>query len=466
MRTLSTRRPSGVACGCVFASVLLRLGAEALAEERAGVACFSLRQVAEVCKYYAVPCDHHPAAELPAAGLSRYKGVFLGGGCDWRNQELVDKVLGFVRKGGIVIGMMHHGFRTDWLQEELPLGYDPACFDSPVLLEKSHPLFNGPFCFSKSVLDFYEPSHPFLEGRTYLVAIHGGRCYGSLHGLSKSWTPLVMGGAVYGSRNPAYKGPHYSWVEGTLGKGKIVVTSMAVLYSIGRRTEAGMRMMANLLKYTGCTPRIVQEEKGEFIVRKDADELECLCRSTADEPVMDGKLDDACWRAAEGVNRFVLLRGRAMARKQTIVLLLHRERALYFAFNCKDDKPGEIKAELTGRDVNVFSGDCVELFLQPEGDDGYYHFAVGAGGATYDGRLETNLWNGKWEAKAARYAHGWTAEIRIPFRTLTRERPKDGARWRANFCREEKQLKENSTWAPTAFFHNPDAFGTIVFGNR
>jgi hypothetical protein len=73
-------------------------------------------------------------------------------------------------------------------------------------------------------------------------------------------------------------------------------------------------------------------------------------------------------------------------------------------------------------------------------------------------------WNAPWEAKAAVVQGGYSLEIRIPFASLGVRRPSIGEVWGLNVCRHRETT--HSTWAPVGpNFHNPAAFGRMVFGS-
>src|SRR5205823_4719683 len=69
------------------------------------------------------------------------------------------------------------------------------------------------------------------------------------------------------------------------------------------------------------------------------------------------------------------------------------------------------------------------------------------------------------------HADGWSAELAIPFASVTNSPPGIGSRWRANFCRidrpsrDESLPRELTAWSPPlrASFHTPERFGVVEF---
>ena len=64
-----------------------------------------------------------------------------------------------------------------------------------------------------------------------------------------------------------------------------------------------------------------------------------------------------------------------------------------------------------------------------------------------EGRENNSNWDGIWEVSARITEVGWTAEMRIPFRTLKFDRA-DPQTWGVNFERKIRRLNEDSYWSP------------------
>ncbi|MEQ1857428.1 MAG: DUF5916 domain-containing protein, partial [Longimicrobiales bacterium] len=78
----------------------------------------------------------------------------------------------------------------------------------------------------------------------------------------------------------------------------------------------------------------------------------------------------------------------------------------------------------------------------------------GGGGAN-------KAWDGIWEARTARRADGWSAEIRIPFRTLNFDPGLD--EWGINFQRTIRRQNEEILWR--GFRRNQGLFNPVFAGN-
>jgi hypothetical protein len=171
-------------------------------------------------------------------------------------------------------------------------------------------------------------------------------------------------------------------------------------------------------------------------------ERRVLTRRLPSPIVIDGAIDDDAWQAAPACSAFVQrdpVEG-ATPSQRTVVRVLYDDDALYVAARLHDSAPDSVVSELSRRDAGTRS-DKFYVYLDPYRDrrSGYY-FAVNAAGTQFDGTLfndawEDNSWDGVWQGRARRDAHGWTAEMRIPFSQL-RFAEADAQTWGINFQRQ------------------------------
>jgi hypothetical protein len=174
--------------------------------------------------------------------------------------------------------------------------------------------------------------------------------------------------------------------------------------------------------------------------------------------ILDGRLGDAAWAGApDSIARLTTVEpregGTPVARTSVKVLASPDE--LVLGIRCDDPDPTRIAAPSKGRDafLDEFSDEDHVLLVFDTFQDGRsgYVFAVNASGARFDGLVvaqgeETNsAWDAIWEAKTTRDAQGWSAEIRIPAKSLGFKRGLD--RWGFNVQRRVPRLQETSRWA-------------------
>ncbi len=170
--------------------------------------------------------------------------------------------------------------------------------------------------------------------------------------------------------------------------------------------------------------------------------------ATPQAPLLDGRLDDAVWQDAAPITGFTQRfpdEGRP-ATQATEVRLIYTGDALYVGARMHDTAPDSVVSRLVRRDVET-DADRFAIFI-----DGYhdrrtgFYFGVNAAGTLYDGTLfndswDDNSWDGIWQARVARDADGWTAEMRIPFSQL-RFHAGDDLTWGVNFRRDIQRRQE------------------------
>ena len=149
-------------------------------------------------------------------------------------------------------------------------------------------------------------------------------------------------------------------------------------------------------------------------------------RTVALAPRVDGRLDDAAWAEADSITDF---RQRepvsgAPASERTVVRVVRHGDVLFVAVRCDDRDVGAVRAAQLRRDSDLASDDEVTLLI-----DGFFDrrsgflFRTNPNGVMWDAEIsgleEVNTnWNGIWEVATSRDATGWSAEFRIPLRTL------------------------------------------------
>lgn len=181
---------------------------------------------------------------------------------------------------------------------------------------------------------------------------------------------------------------------------------------------------------------------------------------------IDGMPDESAWKDADSMTGFMRFGGKP-AEQQTSFRLLYDDRNLYISATCREPQPERMAAKIKERDRNVFTDDCVEVFLAPETGGKYYHIAVNVTGIVYDALVQDKSWNGSYQASARKGADTWTLEMAVPFSTLGVGGVKPGTRWNFNICRERYagSRPEVSSYALLlkTGFHSPSRFRVLEF---
>jgi uncharacterized protein DUF5916 len=141
---------------------------------------------------------------------------------------------------------------------------------------------------------------------------------------------------------------------------------------------------------------------------------------------LDGRLDERAWSEADSA---VDLRQReprsgAPVSERTVVRVLHGSSALYVGIRALDAAPHSIRASQLRRDADLTVDDYVTLLIDSFRDHrGAFLFRTNPNGAMWDAQLTgfedvNEDWNGIWDVATSRDSAGWTAEFRVPYRTL------------------------------------------------
>jgi hypothetical protein len=185
------------------------------------------------------------------------------------------------------------------------------------------------------------------------------------------------------------------------------------------------------------------------------------------------------WRGLPGV-RFCDAVTAAAPKQGTEVRAAWSEEEWRLLFIADDTDPW---ATMTQRDAPLYEEETVEVFFDSVGDlESYFEIEVNPLGTVLDLVLRKSRSGYKadraWQCEGLRtlvrrHDGGWSAEMAIPFASVTNSPPRTGSRWRANFCRIDRPSRDGTlpreltAWSPPlrASFHTPERFGVIEFGD-
>lgn len=188
-------------------------------------------------------------------------------------------------------------------------------------------------------------------------------------------------------------------------------------------------------------------------------------------PVIDGDLGDGAWRQATATEALRQRRPNpgANASERTVVRVMYDENNLYFGVYAYDSEPDRITVRAMAHDGPIETGDKIAIYLDPglTRRDAYF-FQVGASGGRTDSLILNNAeelenWDPIWSASARIVADGWTAEIAIPFQSLSYDQNQPD--WGFDFTRHIRRKNEAIQWAtvnPALGFTDVSQAGTIT----
>ena len=215
-----------------------------------------------------------------------------------------------------------------------------------------------------------------------------------------------------------------------------------------RAVSLGVLSMAVIC---GSESAWAQDRAGERT--RDAEVPRVAARRLAGEIQIDGVLNEAAWRADPGIAGFIQVEPRSgeAPTEVTQVWVAYSTDALYIAVRCHDANPEAIVATDMRRDAGVEENDNIEFILDTYHDRrNAYYFATNAAGALVDGRITENRdpateWDGIWIVRTRIDKTGWTAEFRIPFKTIGFDPRVE--EWGFNISRYLARGRETSRWA-------------------
>jgi len=170
--------------------------------------------------------------------------------------------------------------------------------------------------------------------------------------------------------------------------------------------------------------------------------------------IIDGVIDEPDWLAAQKATDFhrVLPIDTGLAYQPSEIMITYDDKAFYIAQIFYDTIPGKRIMESFKRDFVFSNNDNLLAFFDTFLDQtNGFSFGISASGAKWDGIMSDgsgmNLnWDCKWESKVKHYPNKWTAEMRIPFRSV--RYPNGSQKWYTNFSRLDLKSNEKSAWAP------------------
>ncbi len=177
--------------------------------------------------------------------------------------------------------------------------------------------------------------------------------------------------------------------------------------------------------------------------------------SAQESLVLDGVLNDALWERVTPISDFTALEPveGGEPSERTEVRVAFDADNLYIAVRLFDSDPGGIKGFQRKRDQSLATDDRFMWILDTYQDQrNAYFFEINPAGLMGDGLLKTGqgtslnkAWDGIWRAWVQQDEQGWSAEIRIPFRTLNFDPSSDS--WGINFQRTIRRRNEELVWS-------------------
>ncbi|HUF71820.1 MAG TPA: carbohydrate binding family 9 domain-containing protein [Gammaproteobacteria bacterium] len=181
---------------------------------------------------------------------------------------------------------------------------------------------------------------------------------------------------------------------------------------------------------------------------------------------VDGILAEEVWSRATVINDLHQIEPVEFSEpsQRTEIRIYYGDDALYVGARLWDSEAESITANVLRQGADLDSEDRFTVILDPYLDRrSGYRFEINSNGVRWDAlyqdttRLESN-WDGIWEGGATRDDAGWTAEMRIPFKTLSLNQ--NTTDWGINFERAIQRVGETIGWVSRNRQLNPGVAGT------
>ena len=222
-------------------------------------------------------------------------------------------------------------------------------------------------------------------------------------------------------------------------------------------------------------------------ILKKQREVYVIAGNSRKQTKIDGVLDESYWLNSSKDDKFWLPDGSEPSPIKTTVMTVMDHKYLYVGFIADDN---DIHAELKNNDDPLYDhDDVVEIFIDPTGTaTPYYEIQVSAGGVKFDSKFSGGKRKNRDDSWDSGIVYGvsfngtlnepgdkdrnWSAEIAIPWKSIVKEPPKDGDKWKVFFHRinrhsntKKVQKGDFSSWTPpySGDFHNIKYMGELIF---
>lgn len=173
------------------------------------------------------------------------------------------------------------------------------------------------------------------------------------------------------------------------------------------------------------------------------------------ELYLDGIVDEEFWLTIPANDDFLMQEPKEGSKptEQTKVRVAYDNQNLYIAVICYDSNPSGIKAFQKKRDASLDTDDGFKWIFDTFMDKrSAYFFEINPFGLRGDALISPGQsgtfnkdWDGIWKAWTHIGDFGWSAEVRIPFRSINFD-SKKGV-WGINFQRTIRRKNEELLWA-------------------
>ena len=188
---------------------------------------------------------------------------------------------------------------------------------------------------------------------------------------------------------------------------------------------------------------------------------------TGERPVLDGRLDEPLWQQAVEITDFHEVSPNEFDEpsEETRFYVIYGKDALYIGAEFVDSEPDGIVAKVMRQGDFSEGEDGLKIILDPfnNGRSGYvFQLTPNAirGEGLFSNVTDINWdWEAIWDGATTLHDGGWTAEIAIPFKTLSFNPANET--WGINFTRTIGRKQEDIGWVSYNRTQNPANSGQL-----
>ncbi len=184
-------------------------------------------------------------------------------------------------------------------------------------------------------------------------------------------------------------------------------------------------------------------------------------------PIIDGDLNDKCWQNLPVHSNFTSVGEKGAAETGSEFKIFRNGENIYLGIKCFEPNIDKLQASIATNGIDVWKDDVVEIFFAPAFESSFLQFVISAKGGRYigDGTKELMRYE-QWEGIVSKSKDFWSVELKIPYSLMWDKITENSIDYRMNVCRQRKQSKELSSWAPmTRSFQDVNEFGKTFFGD-
>ena len=189
---------------------------------------------------------------------------------------------------------------------------------------------------------------------------------------------------------------------------------------------------------------------------------------TSEAPQIDGDLSDPAWANAARISDYQEMSPIEYrpASERTEAYILYDDDALYVGFYVYDSKPDEIANSALQPEASLQTDDKVNLIIDPFNNQrSGYQFQVNSNGVRSEsiyisGTRGSSSWEGIWNAAGTLVEDGWTAEMEIPFKSLSFD--PNNSTWGFNVSRHLRRDQSSMAWYSQNGSHHPATAGKMT----